>query len=193
MWLSWFGHRPENQRLQGWFLVRAQAWVVGSFAGCTMYERLPVHISLSHQCFSSSLSPSLPLSLKSIQEKSTKKLELSSGEWAPHSIGFPCRLSVLGTHLYQCTSWCCGKRLHSASVNFFWRFFQCICLFHNGWFMILSAHTMLSIQQFLTKMSWPLCPILPIHPVLPQAAFVLFCFPRWKKSSEGKVLPTWKR
>ena len=28
-------------------------------------------------------------------------------------------VNVLGTHLYQCTSWCCCERLCSASVNFF--------------------------------------------------------------------------
>ena len=28
-------------------------------------------------------------------------------------------MSVLGTHLYQCTSWHCCERLWSASVNFF--------------------------------------------------------------------------
>ena len=33
-------------------------------------------------------------------------------------------MSVLGTHLYQCTSWRFCERLHSASVNVFWRLFQ---------------------------------------------------------------------
>ena len=30
-------------------------------------------------------------------------------------------MSVLGTHLYQCTSWHCCERRYVASVNFFWR------------------------------------------------------------------------
>ena len=28
-------------------------------------------------------------------------------------------MSILGTHLYQCTNWHCCERLRSASVNFF--------------------------------------------------------------------------
>ena len=47
--------------------------------------------------------------------------ELSSGGRVPCSIGFPLYVSVLGTHLYQCTSWWCWERLHLASVKFFWR------------------------------------------------------------------------
>ena len=45
--------------------------------------------------------------------------ELSSGGWSPCSTGFPHYVRVLGTHLYQCTSWHCCERLHSASLNFF--------------------------------------------------------------------------
>ena len=28
---------------------------------------------------------------------------------------------------------------------------QCVCPFHDGWFMSTPGHTMLSVQQFLTK------------------------------------------
>ena len=48
-----------------------------------------------------------------------RKMELSSGWWVPCSTGFPHYVSVLGTHLYQCSTWCYCESLHSASVNFF--------------------------------------------------------------------------
>ena len=48
-----------------------------------------------------------------------KKTELSSGGWVLCGTGFPRELSDLGTHLYQCTSWCCCERLRLPSVNFF--------------------------------------------------------------------------
>ena len=47
------------------------------------------------------------------------------------------KMSVLGTHLYQCTIWYCCERLHLASVNFFedsahfpmwwWAIYECTC------------------------------------------------------------------
>ena len=48
-----------------------------------------------------------------------KDPELPSGGWAPWRTGFPHQVSVLGTHLDQCTSWRCCERLCPASVNFF--------------------------------------------------------------------------
>ena len=60
-------------------------------------------------------------------------------------------MSALGTHLYQCTSWCCCERLHSASVNFFLRLFQLICPFHDDRFNSTPAHTALGVQQLLTQ------------------------------------------
>ena len=39
----------------------------------------------------------------------------------------------------------------SFSDFFFWRLFERICPSHDVWFMITPAHTMLSVQQFLTK------------------------------------------
>ena len=40
-----------------------------------------------------------------------KNPESSSGGQAPCSTGFPRCISVLGTHLYQCTSWHCCEKL----------------------------------------------------------------------------------
>ena len=45
--------------------------------------------------------------------------ELSSGGQAPCSTVFLHQVGVLGTHLYQCTSWWCCEKLCVASVNFF--------------------------------------------------------------------------
>ena len=56
------GYHPSKQKVVGLILVRAHAWVAGSSPD-GMHTR-PIHISLSHQCFSVSPSPSLPLSLK---------------------------------------------------------------------------------------------------------------------------------
>ena len=104
-----------------------------------------------------------------------KNLELSSGGWAPCSIGFPSEVSVVGTHLYPCTSWWCCEKLCSASVNFFRRLFQCICPFHDGWFTSTSDRTVLSVQQFLTKNSMTPMFHLPHSPHLtPRNFFFVF-------------------
>ena len=101
-------------------------------------------------------------------------------------------MSVLGTHLYQHTSWCCCERVHSASVIFFGRIFQCICPFHDGWFMSAPAHATLSGQQFLTKTGMTPMPRPPYSPSLALSnGFLLF--PRWKKSSKGNILLMWKK
>ena len=47
------------------------------------------------------------------------KPELSSRGQAPFRTGFPYEVSVLGTHLYQCTSWYCCERLRLALVKLF--------------------------------------------------------------------------
>ena len=117
-----------------------------------------------------------------------KNPELSSGGWAPCSTGFPRQVVVLGTHLYQCTSWHCCEKLHSASVNFFENSFN-ICPLHDGWFTSTPAHTALSVQQFLTKISMnpmphPLCSPLCSFRISPWMTF--FYFLRWKMSSKGK-------
>ena len=72
----------------------------------------------------------------------------------------------LTIHLYHCTSWPCCERLHSASVNFFWRLFQHICLFHDGGFTIVPAHTVPRAQQFLTKTGMAPVPHPPHSPLL---------------------------
>ena len=89
---------------------------------------------------------------------------------------------VLGTYLYPCTSWRCCERLRSASVNFFWRLFHCICPFHDGWFTSASALTMLSVQQFLTQNSMTPVP----HPLYSHdlALIDFSLFPRRKKFSQ---------
>ena len=75
-------------------------------------------------------------------------------------------MNILGAHLYQHTSWHCCERLCSASVNFLWRLFQCVCPFHDEWFTSASAHTALSVQQFLTKNSMTPIPHSPYPPDL---------------------------
>ena len=77
-------------------------------------------------------------------------MELSSGRQAPFKYRLPLLMRVLWTHLYQNYSWR-SERLCSALVNFFWRLFQCVCPFHDGWFMSAPARTALSVQQFLTQ------------------------------------------
>ena len=69
----------------------------------------------------------------------------------PCSTGFPHWVSILGTHLYQCTSWHYYERLHPASVNCFWRFFQHVCPVHHGWFMRAPDHTHTECSAVLTK------------------------------------------
>ena len=73
----------------------------------------------------------------------------------------------------------------------FWRLFQRMCLFCDGWFTSAPAHIALSVQQFLTKNGTTPLPHPPYSPDLTLKDFV--CFPRWKKSPKGNVLPMWKR
>ena len=114
-----------------------------------------------------------------------QKTELSSRGWAPCSTGLPHYVSVLGTQLCQCTSWHCCERLCLASVNFFWRLFQCVYPFIMGGLQA-PACTALSVQQFLTKNGMTPCPTLPFQLILPEWLF--FCFPGGKNSSKGNVL-----
>ena len=78
------------------------------------------------------------------------KLKLSSGGWAPGSTGF----SHPGEHSrnppVSCDSWCCCERLYSASVNFS-EDSQRVCAFPDEWLTSAPAHTVLTVQQFLTK------------------------------------------
>ena len=122
-----------------------------------------------------------------------KNLELSSWGQAPSSTGFLCYLSVLGIHLYQYTNWHCRERLHSASVNFFWRLFQWVCPFHDRWFASAPAHTTLSVQQFLTKNDMTHIPQPSYSPDLAPGNVISSPLPPWKKPSKGNVLLMWKR
>ena len=101
------------------------------------------------------------------------KLELSSGGQVPCSTDFHCWVSVLGTHLCQCTSWhCCGALcLASAKKKIFWRLFQPICSFHDGWFTRAPAHTTLRVQEFLTKNGTTPAPYPPDSPDLVPSHF----------------------
>ena len=110
---------------------------------------------------------------------------------APCSTGFSRSVCVLETHLYQYISRHCCERMCSTSVNFFLKT-QHICPFYDGWFTSIPAHTTLSVQQFWTKNSMTPMPH-PLYPpnFKPRDFFV--CFPRWKKSSKGNILPMWKR
>ena len=93
------------------------------------------------------------------------KMGLSSGGEVPCSIGFPCWVSVLGTYLYQCTSWWCCERLHSASVNLSWRLWA----FAHFMMCYLRAHLPTQhwvFSSFWPKMAWPLYPIPPYWPHL---------------------------
>ena len=55
------GHTPKCYRFDS---GQVHAWVAGSVLSQGAYKRQLIYVSLSHQCFSYSLSPSLPLSLK---------------------------------------------------------------------------------------------------------------------------------
>ena len=54
----------QSERSPVRLLVRAYTWVAGSVPIWDAYERQSIDVSLSHQCFSPSLSPAILLSLK---------------------------------------------------------------------------------------------------------------------------------
>ena len=58
------GSHSQSERSPVQFPVRAHARVAFSVPGQGSCKRQAIDVSLSHQCFSPSLSPSLPLSLK---------------------------------------------------------------------------------------------------------------------------------
>ena len=116
-----------------------------------------------------------------------QKRELFSLGWAPCSTA----ISRFGecsrnptVSKYQLALW--WEAMFSLS-EFFLRLFQHICPFHDGWF----AHTMLSVQQFLSTNGMAPTP----HPLYSPnlAPSDVFCFCGWIKSSKGNVLPKWKR
>ena len=101
-------------------------------------------------------------------------MEWSSGEQACCSTGFPprecSRNSSISVHQLAL--------LWEAAFDFGDFFF-----FEDSFMMgDLQAHlsTLLSVQRFLTKATWPPCPTLPIHPILPQVTFLFVCFLGWK-------------
>ena len=102
-------------------------------------------------------------------------------------------MSVLGTHLYQHTSWCCCERVHSASVNFLEESFSAFArsMMVDLWVHLPTPHWVVS--SFWPKPAWPPCPAHHIHPVLPWAMVFCCCFPGWKKSSKGNILLMWKK
>ena len=66
---QWVGYRPQSKMSPVQFPAKAHAYVVGSVPGQGTYN-----VSLSHGCFSPSLSPSTPLSLKISKENIFKTL-----------------------------------------------------------------------------------------------------------------------
>ena len=122
--------------------------------------------------------------------KGAKKMDLSSGGQVPCSTGF----LLLGecsrnpsVSVYQLVLlWEPAFSLVNVFADF-----QCVCPFHNGWFTSISAHTALSVQQFLTQNGMTPVPHPPYSPNLAPSKFL--CFPGWKKPSKGNVLLMWKR
>ena len=69
--------------------------------------------------------------------------------------------------------------LWEATCSFNAYFWRLICPFHDGWFMSVPAHTVLSVQQFLTKNGMTLVPYPPYSPDLVLSDF-FFVFPDGK-------------
>ena len=112
--------------------------------------------------------------------------ELSSGERGPWSTGFPCEVSVVGTHLYQCSSWRCCATLHLVSASFDEDSFKMFAHFMMG---DLGAHLPILcwVFSFWAKKAWPPCPTLPIHLIFLWMTFLLF--PWMKDVLKRKYLP----
>ena len=70
----------------------------------------------------------------------------------------------------------------AVSDFFFWRLFQCVCPFHDGWFVTSPAHTALSVQQFLTKNGVTPMPHPLYLPDLTQSGLFCFVFPEEKST-----------
>ena len=64
VWLNWLDIVLQTKRLPVQSPVPTHAWAAGLVPSHYMYGRLPIDVSLSHRCFSPSISPSLPISLK---------------------------------------------------------------------------------------------------------------------------------
>ena len=55
VWLSWLGSIQQSK--DHWFKVRAHAWFAGSVLDQDTRQRQSIDVSLSHLCFSPSVSP----------------------------------------------------------------------------------------------------------------------------------------
>ena len=104
--------------------------------------------------------------------RSARYLPGAEGKWIP----LPPMLSPSSSP----TSWFVFKTLSTRLSISWWMIYECPCPHHTE----CSA-------VFDQKMAWPPCPSLPIRPISPWAAFLLF--PLVKNSSKGNVLPMWKR
>ena len=120
-----------------------------------------------------------------------KPLELSSGGRAPCGTSCLYSVSVLGPHLYHCTSWWWCKRLCLASVIFFFKILS--THLSISWWMIYE-HTCPYHAEYLAvfdkKTGMIPVPHPPNSPDLALSNFFV-CFPGWKTSSN--VLQMWKR
>ena len=90
-------------------------------------------------------------------------------------------MRVLGTHLYQCTSWWCCERP--------WVFLKTLSTYLpvSGW--VFYAHNCpqgRGFSSFLSKTAWPLCPTLTSHQISPRVTFFVCLFPWMKKVLKGK-------
>ena len=82
LWLSLLGVVLQTKRLLVRFPIRARAWVVGSVPSWGRCKRQPVNDSLTHQCFSPSLSPSPSHSLESIKRNKIKRSRVTGrAQW----------------------------------------------------------------------------------------------------------------
>ena len=120
------------------------------------------------------------------EEGPPQKPEVSSGGWTHCSTGFPHYVSVLGTQLYQCTSWHCCERLHLASVNFFfWRLLKSLPI---SWWVIYKHWGFSGFwpKNGMTTPS-PRAPVSLITCSCTQVTFFLFS---WMKNvPKGKHFP----
>ena len=96
----------------------------------------------------------------------------------------PPLVSVLGTHLYQYTSWRCYEKLRSASADVLEDSFNTLVHFmvHDLW-SHLPALCWVFIS-FWPEMAWPPCPTLPIQLITLSD---LFLFPQMEKSPQRET------
>ena len=94
-------------------------------------------------------------------------------------------MRVLGTHLYQCTSWWCCERP--------WVFLKTLSTYLpvSGW--VFYAHNCpqgRGFSSFLSKTAWPPCPTLTSHQISPRVTF--FClFVSLDKKSPQREMSCW--